>query len=134
MVSSSGRGKWDCSLDLLCYLCLPLVSLYFLIENPCAGVEERFIINATYDFAYDKPYEDFQHIKNPRVVPRTIIASLILAAVAKSLIWLGLQDINIQIISRAIVGLQGVLGYYFLAQAIGRECETRVLATLFSPI
>jgi hypothetical protein len=126
MTSSSGRGKWDLGIDLLCYLCLPLISLHFLIENPYAGVEERFVINTAYDFAYDTPYNEFQHIKNPHVVPRTIIPSLILAAIAKPLIWLGFEDLTIQIILRAIVGLQGVLGYYFLAQAIGREYGNNV--------
>jgi len=111
MVSSSGRGKWDLGIDLLCYLCSPIVSLHFLIENPYAGVEERLIINSAYDFAYNTPHNEFQYIKNLHVVPRTIIPSLILAAIAKPLIWLGLEDITIQIILRAIVGLQGVLGY-----------------------
>jgi len=126
MISSSGKGKWDLGIDLLCYLCLPIVSLHFLIENPFAGVEERFIINTAYDFAYDTPYKEFHHIKNPHVVPRTIIPSLILAAVAKPFIWLGLDDLTIQIILRGIVGLQGVFGYYFLAQAIGREYGNNV--------
>lgn len=120
MPSSSGRGKWDLGIDLLCYLCLPLVSLHFIIENPYVGVEERFIVNTAYDFAYDIPHKEFHHIKNPHVVPRTIIPSLILAAIAKPLIWLGLEDMIIQTILRAIIGLQGVFGYYFLAQAIGR--------------
>lgn len=121
MKSSSGRGTWDLGIDLLCYLCLPIVSLHFLLENQYVGVEERFIINTAYDFAYDTPHNEFQHIKNPHVVPRTIIPSLILAAISKPLIWLGVENLTIQLILRAIVGLQGVLGYYFLAHAIGRE-------------
>lgn len=126
MISSSGRGKWDSAIDLLCYLCLPIVSLHFLIENPYGGVEERFIMNTAYDFAYNTPHEEFHHIKRPHVVPRTIIPSLILAAVAKPFIWLGLDDITIQIILRGVVGLQGVFGYYSLAQAIGKEYGNNV--------
>lgn len=55
MVNSSERGTWNLSIGLLCNICLPIVSLHFLIKNLYVGVEERLVINTGYDFAYDTP-------------------------------------------------------------------------------
>ena len=107
--------------DLICYLCLPLIALYYLLETPFANVEERFILNTAYDFSHGVPYEEFHHIKHPHVVPRTILPSLILTLIAKPLIWLNVRPIIIQIVLRAIVAIPGIFGYYFIA----REMRSR---------
>ena len=97
------------TIDILCYLCLPIISLHFLLENPYVGVRERFIFNIAYDIAHNTPYEEFMHIKKPQVVSTTIIPSLILGAIAKFLSWLGVEELNSQTILRGIVKLQEVL-------------------------
>ncbi|KAL1973473.1 hypothetical protein VTN31DRAFT_6108 [Thermomyces dupontii] len=105
-------------LACLIYSTIPALILLYLLASPYTKIEESPTIDAVHDLltygipsprlSADAVREHFQtqydHFRFPGPVPRSFIGPLILAAVAKPLVWLD-ENIDRQLLVRAVLGL-----------------------------
>ncbi|EAS35263.2 alpha-1,6-mannosyltransferase subunit [Coccidioides immitis RS] len=113
-------------IELLLLVSIPFLIYLHLVLSPYTKVEESFNIQAAHDILrYGIPSknianefrENYDHFTFPGAVPRTFVGALLLAGVARPLIWLraGLQ---IQILVRAILGTFNALSLVSYARAV----------------
>lgn len=103
-----------CDIELLLLL-FPLLIYIHLLLSPYTKVEESFNIQAVHDILrYGIPsksipdafQENYDHFTFPGAVPRTFVGALLLAGVARPLIWL---NANLQSQLLSMIAVRGVL-------------------------
>ncbi|KAI9679992.1 MAG: dolichyl-P-Man:Man(7)GlcNAc(2)-PP-dolichol alpha-1,6-mannosyltransferase [Caeruleum heppii] len=111
-------------LDFLLTLPLPALILLHLVLSPYTKVEESFNLQATHDIlTYGIPtrnvtdylFRYYDHFSFPGVVPRTFTGAVVLAAMAKPGVWLG---INAQLAVRGALGLLNALALLSYRNAV----------------
>ncbi|OQV07131.1 hypothetical protein CLAIMM_11609 [Cladophialophora immunda] len=113
-----------------CYLLFPLLVLCHLYISPYTKVEESFNIQAVHDILqYGVPTQNsnlrfkalYDHMTFPGAVPRTFIGAVVLAAVAKPVVWLGnLDGAQQQLLVRSILGLFNAAALIYYASGVRR--------------
>jgi alpha-1,6-mannosyltransferase len=96
----------------LCVLIFPFLVLLHLYVSPFTKVEESFNIQAAHDILkYGVPTENielrfkaqYDHMEFPGAVPRTFIGALMLAGIARPVLWLR-DGLDQQMVVRGILG------------------------------
>ena len=101
-VRKQGRSfAIDMELWWLAIVLFPTLILVHLYQSPYTKVEESFNVQATHDIlaygfptnnAYLKLKANYDHMTYPGAVPRTFVGALVLAGVAKPLLWMKSLD------------------------------------------
>lgn len=111
MSSSPGRRRTRLAFDAIDVV-ITVVVLAHVFVAPHTKVEESFALQATHDaIEYGWSIDDYDHKTFPGVVPRTSIASYILAGVT-SVVW--------RVAGVVLEGVRGARGTKFLGQVCAR--------------
>ncbi|KIW92019.1 uncharacterized protein Z519_07001 [Cladophialophora bantiana CBS 173.52] len=113
-----------------CYLLFPFLVLCHLYVSPYTKVEESFNVQAAHDILkYGIPTHNanfrfralYDHMTFPGAVPRTFIGAIVLAAIAKPMVWCGgLEGAQQQMLVRSILGLFNAAALIYYASGVKR--------------
>ncbi|EEP75775.1 conserved hypothetical protein [Uncinocarpus reesii 1704] len=107
---------------------VPFLISVHLVLSPYTKVEESFNIQAVHDILrYGIPSknipkelrENYDHFTFPGAVPRTFVGALLLAGVARPLIWINAK-LQSQLLVRGILGAFNAVALMFYARAVRR--------------
>ncbi|EEH45411.2 dolichyl-P-Man:Man(7)GlcNAc(2)-PP-dolichol alpha-1,6-mannosyltransferase [Paracoccidioides brasiliensis Pb18] len=114
--------------DWLLFSLIPGLVLLHLYVSPYTKVEESFNIQAIHDIlTYGIPTKDipntlraeYDHVSFPGAVPRTFVGALVVAGVARPVIWLNSQ-IDRQMLVRGVLGAFNALTLISYAKGVRR--------------